>query len=379
VTDKSKRVGIALSGGGVRAAAFHAGVLLWLAERGQLEAIRHISSVSGGSLFAGLVFQHSGYTWPSSEVYSKRVFPAIRTTLTSTSLQTNALLRLLFPLNWRFFLSRANVLSQSIRHVWGITGPLSKLPVQPTWTINGTTAENGRRFRFKGTKLGDYELGYADAPNFPLADAMAISAAFPGGVGPLKIFADRFEWEKRKIWDWSTIPEKVEPTFRRIHIYDGGVYDNLGLEPFFDLGKQVIKTETGSPPIDFVIVSDAGAAFGRQQIPGPLHLRRLERVANIGFDQARSLRVRSFVNFLQSNVGYGMYLQIGSDPVASIKKYGEKSLINEKQDWLQPENVTKAATYPTCLSQMEEMDYDLLSLHGYQTAKWNEQVFSNAD
>lgn len=375
MTTKSKRIGIALSGGGVRAAAFHAGVLLWLAEKRQLETIRHISSVSGGSLFAGLVFQISDYAWPSSEVYACKVFPAIREVLTSNSLQANALLRLLNPSNWRFLLSRANIMAQSIRHLWGVSGSLSDLPDHPVWSINGTTAENGRRFRFKEKKLGDYEIGYADAPNFPLADAIAISAAFPGGIGPLKIFSDRFEWKKRKSWDWTAAPEQTEPTFRRIHIYDGGVYDNLGLEPFFDIGKQIIKTETGSPPVDFIIVSDAGAAFGRQQIPGPLHPRRLERIANIGFDQARALRVRSFVNFLQCNAGCGMYLQIGSDPVASIKTYGEKSLPIMNELWLAADKVVAAGSYPTSLSKMGMDDFDLVALHGYQTAAWNELVF----
>lgn len=372
---ESKRIGIALSGGGVRAAAFHAGVLLWMAERRKLETIRHVSSVSGGSLFAGLVFHLSGYKWPSSESYATKVYPTIRSVLTSSSLQTNALFRLLYPCNWRFLLSRANVVAQSIQHAWGINAPLSSLPDQPVWTINGTTAENGRRFRFKGTRLGDYELGYANAPDFQLADAMAISAAFPGGIGPLKVVANRFEWEKRKSWDSSMTPEKVEPTFRLIHIYDGGVYDNLGMEPLFDVGTQAIKTETGSPLIDFVMVSDAGSAFGRQEIPGPLNPSRLERVANIGFDQARALRVRSFVNFLQSNTDCGMYLQIGSNPVESIKRFDKKSMAIANDQWLTAENVTKAASYPTSLCKMKTDDFDLVALHGHQTASWNELVF----
>jgi NTE family protein len=350
-------------------------VLLWLAEKGQLETIRHISSVSGGSLFAGLVFHLSDYAWPSSEAYISKVFPSIRNILTSNSLQVNALLRLLNPLNWRFLLSRANILAQSIRYLWGVTGSLADLPDHPVWSINGTTAENGRRFRFKEKKLGDYEIGYADAPNFPLADAMAISAAFPGGIGPLKIFPHQFEWKKRESWDSAAPAERIEPTFRHIHIYDGGVYDNLGLEPFFDVGKQAIKTETGSPSVDSIIVSDAGAAFGRKQVPGPLHPGRLIRVANIGFDQARALRVRSFVTFLQSHSSSGMYLQIGSDPVASIAAYGDKSFIYEKQDWLQREAIAKAATYPTCISKMEIDDFVLLAMHGYETAMWNHMVF----
>ena len=58
------QIGLALSGGGVRAMAFHCGVLQWLAERGRLGDISHISSVSGGSLFTGLVFRFGNWEWP---------------------------------------------------------------------------------------------------------------------------------------------------------------------------------------------------------------------------------------------------------------------------------------------------------------------------
>ena len=50
-----RNIGLALSGGGVRAAAFHAGVLRRLAELRALERLRHVSSVSGGSLLVGLL------------------------------------------------------------------------------------------------------------------------------------------------------------------------------------------------------------------------------------------------------------------------------------------------------------------------------------
>lgn len=59
--DTDTKIGIALSGGGVRAAAFHAGVLKRLAERGLLEHVAHVSTVSGGSLFTGLVFHAADY------------------------------------------------------------------------------------------------------------------------------------------------------------------------------------------------------------------------------------------------------------------------------------------------------------------------------
>jgi len=77
----TEAIGLALSGGGVRAAAFHAGVLRYLAEKGFLEKVVHVSSVSGGSLFVGLVFQYGNCKWPGSEAYLRETDVARRTTL----------------------------------------------------------------------------------------------------------------------------------------------------------------------------------------------------------------------------------------------------------------------------------------------------------
>ncbi len=381
----ASRIGLALSGGGVRAAAFHAGVLQRLADNGWLERVQQISSVSGGSLFTGLVFHASGYRWPTSKQYLEDALPYIRNLITEKSLQSDALRRLLFnPLNWRFLLSRANVLARSIESLWGISATLDQLPQNPVWSINGTTAENGRRFRFKNGIVGDYEIGYARAPNFKLADAMAMSAAFPGGIGPLTFDATAYEWRKKETWDSIQPPEPIKPKYAQLHLYDGGVYDNLGMEPFFDVGKQFIKKDDHkNNVVDFIVLSDGGAPYPRGTIPSPLHPRRLKRVADIGFDQARALRVRSFVNFLQNNSGLGMYLQIGSDPVKNIEQYVTKRLDSSKSrspmEWLTSDDIRKAVCYPTTLKRMLEEDFNLLVRHGYETIQWNELLLPNSD
>lgn len=378
-TEVQQPIGLALSGGGVRAAAFHAGVLQWFAEKNLLKNVEHISSVSGGSLYIGLLFHFSEYRWPTSGEYIERVLPNIRNLLTNNSLQLNAVCRLLFsPLNWRYFLSRANVLAQSIEHFWGVSATLGQLPQRPVWSINGTTAETGRRFRFKGAQIGDYEIGYADAENFKLADAMAVSAAFPAGIGPLRLDAMHYKWCKRASWDSTEPLQEVKPKFKRLHLYDGGVYDNLGLEPLFDVGKQVIKNDGGPPLVNFLVVSDAGSPCPQKAIPGPLHPGRLKRVADVAFEQTRALRVRSFINFLKNNPAAGMYLQIGSKPLDRIKQYAKQADIESLQkscDWLPAEQIATAVFYHTTLTKMSEKDFDLLARHGYETAQWNHYVF----
>ena len=69
------KIGIALSGGGIRAAVFHIGVLRYLAENELLDKITYISSVSGGSLLTGLIYKFSDWKWPSNNEYIQEVYP----------------------------------------------------------------------------------------------------------------------------------------------------------------------------------------------------------------------------------------------------------------------------------------------------------------
>jgi len=374
-----KRIGLALSGGGVRAAAFHAGVILYLAEQGLLEDVTHISSVSGGSLYTGLVLSASGYRWPSSAHYIEVVHPQVRKTLVSHSLQMRALAQLVLnPANWQYALSRANVVAQTIRSLWDVEATLGDLPDLPAWSINGTTGETGRRFRFKGRRMGDYELGYTDVSNMPLCEAMAVSAAFPGGIGPLVIKAEDFTWHKREQWGSHAGEIPYKPPLERVHLYDGGLYDNLGIEPLFDVGKQAIK-ERKPESVDFVLVSDAGAALPRMAIPHRLNPFRFKRIADIALDQTRALRVRAFVNFLQQPPTRGAYAQLGADPVVSVRrlKMGREESADRllAQEWLAGDTIKKAALYPTTLKKMAAADFDRLSRHGYETAMWNFELF----
>jgi predicted acylesterase/phospholipase RssA len=52
------KLGLALSGGGHRAAFFHIGVLATLAELGLLRPVQVISTVSGGSIIGALYYLH---------------------------------------------------------------------------------------------------------------------------------------------------------------------------------------------------------------------------------------------------------------------------------------------------------------------------------
>src|SRR6187549_1061041 len=47
-----KKIGLALSGGGFRATLYHLGLVRFLRDAGILPKVTHITSVSGGSIFA---------------------------------------------------------------------------------------------------------------------------------------------------------------------------------------------------------------------------------------------------------------------------------------------------------------------------------------
>lgn len=348
MTRPQKPIALALSGGGIRAMVFHLGVLRHLAERGLLESVEKISTVSGGSLLVGLLLQQNDMRWPTSERFLSYSLPTLREALCARSLQWGAARRLLNPLNWRFLLSRANLLALTLRHEWRLTTTLADLPEVPEWSINGTTAESGKRFRFKRVDIGEYTLGYASAARFPLASALAVSAAFPGGFGPLALETGRYEW-RRRTWDAPhEAAESTTPTFRRLHLYDGGVYDNMGLEPFFDAGRQRPKQEGY-----YVICSDAGAPLAPGFDMGPLNAFRLKRVADIMSDQSRSLRVRTLVHYLQQAPSSGAYLSINT-PVSSNNNC---------------QSMQFASSFPTTLRRLHVDEFDKLAAHGAAVAE----------
>ncbi len=369
-----RELAVALSGGGTRAMAFHVGVLRYLAECGLLQRITHISSVSGGSLLTGLIFKSTGWAWPDDGRFLEVTAPFIRSALTESGLAAQMMWSLCRPRNWRYLLSRANILADAIGDLWSIDACLADLPEQPVWSVNATTSETGRRFRFKQSGVGDYTLGYARAAEFKIAEAMAVSAAYPGVFGPFAIDALRYEWRKREAWDLPKDAEPVvEPPFAALHLYDGGIYDNLGTEPLFDSGKQCAKEGA-----DFILVSDAGAPLG-QTAPSWIRLFRLKRVADIMGEQTRALRVRSFANFLVNNPEAGAYLQLGADAESRLKTYRSHNPAMADlllaQSWTSTADLARAAWYKTTLRRMNPADFELLTRHGYETAKWNISLF----
>jgi NTE family protein len=145
-----------------------------------------------------------------------------------------------------------------------------------------------------------------------------------------------------------------------LHLYDGGVYDNLGLEPIFDAGRGQTK-HAGS----ILIVSDASTPLKKGFSAFGLNPWRFKRLADIIGDQARALRVRTLNHYIQQAPERGAYIFINT-PVT---------------DGACP-SAAFAAAFPTTLRRLTLEEFDALSEHGYKVAKHSQFAYRlslNAD
>ena len=348
---------LALSGGGVRAMVFHAGVLKFLAEQGSLDRVKEISTVSGGTLLTGLIFSCNGMKWPSDDEYIYKIMPMIQEIVIKKGLKKKILSPFFYPnpLSW---LDRIHRLSVAIERVWEVDKTLSDLPETPKWIANATSAETGKRFYFSDGNLACHKVGTLSVRDFSLSRVMAISAAVPGVFGPFEFRTKNGAWNpSSEMMTKSKLA--VAERFDKLRLYDGGVYDNLGLEQFLRVGgsekREVYKTGV-------IIVSDAGAPLSNDFSYSKLSLRRLRHVYSITADQVRALRVADFMRFLRDNPGRGAHIRIGVED--SSDKSQKKDFGAAKSD----SYAAQAASFETELRDLSETEWTMLSTHGYEAS-----------
>lgn len=353
-----KNIGIALSGGGIRATIFHLGLFKWLAEHGLLEKVKRVSSVSGASLCVGLIYSHNHLAWPSSEAFLSAVLPSIEKVILAKDIQTSAILRLIFtPYYWN---KKVNIIAKQLERQWGVYGNLSDLSGDPVWYTNCTTYETGKRFRFCKEDMGDYKIGYVKWPSIPLSHVMSASAGFPILIGPYCMNTREYQWSPSK---YSSADYSAK--HKTIHLWDGGVYDNLGLESIFkpnDAG-------TLSGGLDFMIVSNASASISPYRRQTGFSYANLKRLLDISMDQVTALRSRMVVDFLK-RTNQGMYLKIGNsaEKIAADSKCSDDLKRFLLQACLSTSEAERAMNYKTTLQKPKKSDYQLLLRHGYEVA-----------
>lgn len=357
---KDLNIGLTLSGGGVRASVFHLGIMDRLADEGLLEQVKMISTVSGGSLVVGLVYRANNYKWPSSIEFKTKCLPYVKKCLTERDLQLNGLARLFFW-GWPsiFRKGRASIFSGAIRYCWDIKADLNAIPELPRWNINSTTIESGKGWRFIPNKrMGDYLLHYVEKPNLKLSEALCSSAAVPLAIGPFKIKTKKYDWFKFAPNQIDHI--KITPEFKTIRIWDGGAYDNLGIEP-------LVKYKDGldyRDEINFLIVSDA--ALEIKSAKSKWYKLNAYRLLDVTSDQVRALRARALWNKFKTDKNSGVYFKIGENSEIIKKKFtGREDL---PSNVFPPEKLRQLKFYKTTLRKMDvDVFFDLYS-HGWEVA-----------
>lgn len=361
-------MGLALSGGGVRAAVFHLGVLRCLAEHGAMERVTQVSTVSGGSLIMAAIVTTCGMSWPSSALYLASVYPALRQLLTTRDLFSLRALGIggVIRQNMRLLNRRANILVDLLQQQWKIGGSLKDLPETPVWWINATCLETAKNWRFSKREMGDWQFGRHYEPPFSLAEAVAASAAVPYAIGTLRFKLPQTGW-------YATDPatrkplHAIKPPLDAIHLWDGGAYENLGVEPLY-------KVDQGLVGCDFLICSDASGPLStvrktshlgsilRGQLASP-------RLFSISSDQIRALRSRMFVGALRRGEVQGVLLRMGNSMRNLDLKSGRSAAPEEYDDALTEDDVAAAAIHPTDLGALSIAAFDRIARHGYEVAE----------
>ncbi len=284
-------LGLCLSGGGYRATLFHLGALWRLNEAGYLPKLDRISSVSGGSIVAGIL----GLCWPrlgfdSNGVAAHFVVEVIEPIrkICNRTLDAGAILGgALGPGS-----IGEKVIGAYRKYLYG-DATLQDLPDRPRFVINAANVQSGALWRFMKPYMRDYRVGEVKNPTVLLATAVAASTAFPPFLSPLKLELDDSDFTPN-----SGADLQYEPFTTDIYLSDGGVYDNLGLETVWK------RYET-------VLVSDGGGKMAPEAEPKLDWARHTYRTLSLIDNQVRSLRKRQAIDSFKLRE---QLLSQGADP-----------------------------------------------------------------
>jgi predicted acylesterase/phospholipase RssA len=214
---EADRIGLALSGGGYRAAAFHLGVLRGLHAASLLERVEVVSAVSGGALLAAAWVMHAGDLEAFTSDMRRFLGRDLKWRVLRAALRPDRLARLMFSPRASLTEVLADVLDRELFHGATLGGLQGR---RPRLILNATCVNHGTGWRFTPERMGDWILATQSREvldTFPLARAVACSAAFPGGFAPVVL-------EGARHFRGAAAPP------REVLLTDGGVDDNLGVQ-----------------------------------------------------------------------------------------------------------------------------------------------------
>ena len=259
IDGEEKRIGLALSGGGFRAAAYHLGTFRKLKEYGLLDKIDLFSCVSGGSIAGAFLCLN----WNNPNVLDE-----LEAYLSTRSIAVSSFIGgVLNP-----FGSRLDALAASYDNHLFHDATMDRLSSGPRIYLNSTNLSTGNMFFYVAggglpEEMGEHELGQTSSSSQKISNAVAASSAFP------PIFPPRMVSE-------SEFPNG-ETEF--VTLTDGGVYDNLGVNPLMRMDRN---------QLDYALVSDGGKPFVIDQTPTESGSKVLIEAIGILMEQVRGLQFK---------------------------------------------------------------------------------------
>lgn len=293
--EERKGIALCLSGGGFRATLFHLGALRRLNELGVLPQLTSISSVSGGSVTSGYLSRAA--QWPISLPLAPADWQGVEDGLrefTRHDIRTPSILKRLLPWKWLHSSTGVEALQAHYDELLH-DARLSNLPPAPRFIFCSTDMAFGINWVFERDTTGSYQAGYCQPPpsSWTIGRAVAASSCFPPVFNPLPVDLDPSLLTGGR---YPAGPQR-DALIKDLQLTDGGVYDNLGLEP-------VWKDHA------VVLVSDGGALFDINAEENLIW--RLKRYVGIVENQAGALRRRWFVSQCKDGQLTGTYWGIGS-------------------------------------------------------------------
>ena len=239
---------LTFSGGGTRAAALSYGILQALADtqiavdgkqRRLLDEVDLISSVSGGS-----------FTSAYYGLFGDRIFEDFETKYLLRNVERELAWRAISLSSWSklasSYYARSDLAAEYFDEILfeGKTFSDFQIPRLPLIAINATDIALGTQFTFLGNQFAPI---CADLSSYPVSRAVTASAAVPGPFSSivLKNYAGTCGYQLPE-WAAGAIRERQEytrryqnaknlnnymdtETFAYIHLFDGGISDNLGV------------------------------------------------------------------------------------------------------------------------------------------------------
>jgi predicted acylesterase/phospholipase RssA len=420
-------IGVALSGGGHRAALFGLGVLLYLVDAEKNREVTSIASVSGGSLTNGVVAQSSDYRQTSAEAFSDVARDIASTivgkgTLWATPLTKlylvvlllataapvvvwflplelllRALLFVLLLLVFGLFAQLRGVVcgrafARTLYSPSGRPTRLAEVSQDVDHVFCATDLHAGEHVYFSGRFVCSYRFGFGEPGDLPLHTVVQASAAYPGGFPP--------RWLPTKRHRFRAAQEEKATGVRRMALVDGGVYDNMADQWGQGVGRRNERWSSLNPglrePDELVVVnSSAPMRFGsvrKLRIPLLGEAFTFRRDVNVLYDNTTTPRRRLlhtlFTEAMRSRRGLtGTVVQISQspfdvpssfahaspdDPFAQRARNVLAALGDTRSEWEETAELNSAVK--TTLSRVRSPAGERLLLHGYVLAMANLHV-----